>query len=139
MLSTLGLLAVALEPEIATESVPTLSLVMGGVGGKFLTPIISLLIILGSVSTAVNMIAGMVARITKQFEKPDAAVNGKPSKLTIIATLVCTLAAFGIAQFGLLPLINKGYGLLGYLTIPVIMIPYIIHMIVTKWDTKTTK
>lgn len=141
MLSTFGLLAVALDADIATESVPTLRLVMGGVGGKVLTPIISILIILGSVSTAVNMIAGMVARITNQFEKPDvaAAANGKPTKLTIIATLVCTLVAFGIAQFGLLPLVNKGYGMLGYLTIPVIMIPYIIHMIVTKWDSKPVK
>lgn len=138
MLSTFGLLAVALDSDIAKESVPTLRLVTGGVGGKILAPIISVLIILGSVSTAVNMIAGMVARITKQFEKPEvtAAANGKPTKLTIIATLVCTLAAFGIAQFGLLPLINKGYGLLGYLTIPVVMIPYVIHMIVTKWDSK---
>lgn len=138
MLSTLGLLAVAMDSDIAQESVPTLRLVMGGVGGKFLTPIISILIILGSVSTAVNMIAGMVARITNQFEKPEAvaAANGKPTKLTIIATLVCTLIAFGVAQFGLLPLVNKGYGMLGYLTIPVIMIPYVIHMIVTKWDSK---
>ncbi len=138
MLSTLGLLAVAMDPDIAQESVPTLRLVMGGVGGKFLTPIISILIILGAVSTAVNMIAGMVARITNQFEKPEAvaAANGKPTKLTIIATLVCTLVAFGVAQFGLLPLVNKGYGMLGYLTIPVIMIPYVIHMIVTKWDSK---
>lgn len=140
MMSTLGLMAIALDADIATESVPTLRLVMGGVGGKVLTPIISILIILGAVSTAVNMIAGMVARITHQFEKPEvtaaAAASGKPTKLGVIAALVCTLVAFGVAQFGLLPLVNKGYGFLGYLTIPIIIIPYIIHMIVTRWDSK---
>ena len=55
---------------------------------------------------------------------------------TIIVALVVALADFAIAQFGLLPLIQKGYSFIAYLAIPVILIPYIIHMVVTRWDTK---
>ncbi|MEG0854834.1 MAG: hypothetical protein RSF82_13255, partial [Angelakisella sp.] len=58
-------------------------------------------------------------------------------KLTIIVAVLFTLLAFGIAQFGLLPLVAKGYGMLGYMTIPVVIIPYIVHMVVTRFDTKT--
>ena len=64
------------------------------------------------------------------------AETGKPSAKTIIIALVVALVDFGIAQFGLLPLIQKGYSFIAYLAIPVILLPYIIHMIVTKWDTK---
>jgi len=46
---------------------------------------------------------------------------------------ICCVADFGIAQFGLLTLIQK---VLAYLAIPVILIPYLIHMAVSRFDTK---
>lgn len=138
MMCTFGLMAVAQDADIAQVAVPTLRLIEHGVGASFMTPIISILIIIGAVSTAVNMVAGMVNRITSKFEKSEIreAAGGRPTKMTIIAALLFTLLAFAISQFGLLPLVAKGYGLLGYMTIPVIVIPYIIHMIVTRFDTR---
>ena len=50
--------------------------------------------------------------------------------------LICCLIDFGIAQFGLLTLIQKAYSFLAYLAIPVILVPYIVHMIVTRFDRK---
>ena len=61
-LSIVGLLAVAYVAELAEASVPMLVLVQNGVGSGILTPIISILIILGAISTAVNMISGIVTR-----------------------------------------------------------------------------
>ena len=134
-ISSLGMIAIAKNPEVGKVSIPILLLVKNGVGSSFMTPIISMLIVLGAVSTAVNMIAGVVNRVTSQYEKPIAAnVTGKikPSKLTIITTLLFVVLAFGIAQFGLIPLVVKGYGYLGYVTIAVVVIPFTIHMILTK-------
>ncbi len=136
-ISTLGLLAIAQDPKVSTESIPILLLVRNGVGSSFMTPIISALIVLGSVSTAVNMIAGIVNRVVCKFEKPQPAAketNGKqkPSKLTVITALAFTILAFAIAQFGLIPLVAKGYGYLGYVTIVVVIIPFIIHMILKR-------
>ena len=37
---------------------------------------------------------------------------------------------------GALTLIQKAYSVLAYLAIPVILIPYLIHMAVTRFDTK---
>lgn len=131
MLSTLGMIAIANNPDLTTTSIPILLLVRGGVGSTFMTPIISILIILGAVSTAVNMIAGVVQRVTNSYEKPEVRekANGKPTKLIILTAIGFTVLAFGIAQFGLLPLVKKGYGYLGYITIAVIVVPYIIRMI----------
>ena len=136
----LGLVGVFNLPGYADAKVPTLFMVENGVGAGFMKPLISVLIILGAVSTAVNMVAAMTKRVSvlimKPEEKQKEAETGKPSGKTIIVALVVALVDFGIAQFGLLPLIQKGYSFIAYLAIPVILIPYIIHMIVTKWDTK---
>lgn len=130
-LSTLGMIAIVDNPALATANVPILILIRDGVGSSFMTPIISILIILGSISTAVNMIAGVVQRVTNSFEKPEIRekANCKPTKMTIFTALGFTILAFGIAQFGLLPLVKKGYGYLGYVTIAVVIIPYVIRMV----------
>lgn len=131
----LGLLTVYTDPNAAGQSVPTLFMVQKGVGTSFMTPMISLLIILGAVSTAVNMVAAMVKRICGETarEKKKQLHIGKKE---IVTALVCCMVDFGIAQFGLLTLIQKAYSMLAYLAIPVILIPYIIHMIATRMDTK---
>lgn len=124
---------VAANPDMANQSVPTLFMVQSGVGSRFLTPLISVLIILGAVSTAVNMVAAMVARIcNKKSVKPaisPAADSARIPRKENIAALICCLADFGIAQFGLLALIQKAYSFLAYLAIPVILIPYVVRMI----------
>ncbi|MEG1924273.1 MAG: hypothetical protein RR415_00870 [Ruthenibacterium sp.] len=138
LLSTVGVLAIVSSADYDKSALPVLLLIQNGVGGKILLPILSVLIILGSVSTAVNMVAAGTSRVCHLVDKnynPDA----KPTAKVIVTTLVLCLVGFGVAQFGLLPLVNKGYGILGYLTFPVIMIPYIVHMVATKFDTKSDK
>jgi uncharacterized membrane protein YkvI len=136
----LGIMTVCSNPDMASQSVPTLFMVQNGVGKQFMTPLISILIILGSVSTAVNMVAAMVKRVCGSLDKVS---TGKTQPLRaglswreVIVALICCAIDFGIAQFGLLTLIQKAYGTIAYLAIPVILIPYIIHMIGTRFDTK---
>ena len=87
------------------------------------------------------MVAAMVRRVSvhlaSEDERKKEQDSGKPMVKTIIIALICCLVDFGIAQFGLLTLVQKAYSFLAYLEIPVILIPYIIHMVVTKFDTKT--
>ena len=152
----LGLMTIYTSPDAAQQSIPTLFMVQNGVGASFMTPLISILIILGAVSTAVNMVAAMVKRICKesgretsveQKKETDAGrktagestAGFKVTKKEIAAALLCCLVDFGIAQFGLLTLIQKAYSGIAYLAIPVILIPYIVHMIVTRFDTTPAK
>lgn len=150
----LGIMTVSTSPDMAGTSVPTLLMVQKGIGKGFMTPLISILIILGAVSTAVNMVAAMVKRVSDGLQKHDLArktahvrehtsstdsdsgISKKISFREIIIALICCLIDFGIAQFGLLTLIQKAYSFLAYLAIPVILVPYIIHMIVTRMDSK---
>ena len=135
LMAVLGLMAITDDPNFATESIPLMILVNRGVAPDVLRPMISVLIVLGSVSTAVNMIAGMSNRVCSSLDK-NFDPMGKPGKNVIIVTAVCTIVAFLIAQLGLNQIVSIGYKYLGYLTIPVIMIPYVVHMAATKFDTK---
>ena len=124
----LGIMTVYQNPEMIQQ----------GVGSKFMTPLISVLIILGAVSTAVNMVAAMVKRIHAGLAERSSRTEtaGKISRTQILAALVCCIADFLIAQFGLLTLIQKVYSILAYLAIPVILVPYVVHMAVMRFDTK---
>lgn len=136
----LGLLTVYGDPAAAGQSVPTLFMVQRGVGAALLTPLISVLIILGAVSTAVNMVAAMVRRLCKaQREDGGPRRPGlHTTKREAAAALVCCVVDFGIAQFGLLTLIQRAYSAIAYLAIPVILVPYLVHMAVTRFDTRPT-
>jgi uncharacterized membrane protein YkvI len=106
------------------------------VGSGVLTPIISVLIILGAISTGVNMIAGIVARCVNAVErrKADEAARkqGHMGRMAI-ATLIFTAIAWYIAQYGLMAVVKKGYAYLGYAALITVFIPFIIHAIVTKF------
>ena len=136
----LGIMTVCTKPEMSEASVPTLFMVQCGVGKGFMMPLISVLIILGAVSTAVNMVAAMVKRIcsglNKMKKETGTDEKRKIGTKEIVAAFICCVVDFGIAQFGLLTLIQKAYSVLAYLAIPVILIPYLIHMAVTRFDTK---
>lgn len=143
LMVALGLLTICNDPDIANQSVPTIFMVQKGVGSSFMLPIISVLIILGAITTAVNMVAAMVKRVSVRImneeEREKENKTGKPVMKTIIIALICCIVDFGIAQFGLLTLVSKAYSFLAYLEIPVILIPYLIHMIYTIVKKKVNK
>jgi uncharacterized membrane protein YkvI len=134
-LAIVGMLAVMFLPAMADATVPMLVLVQNGVGSVVLTPIISVLIILGAISTGVNMIAGIVARSVNAVERrmPDEESKKKGHVVRMaIATAIFTAIAWGIAQFGLMAVVKQGYAYLGYAALITVFIPFVIHAIATK-------
>lgn len=122
-LSIVGLLAVAYAGSLVDATVPMLVLVQNGVQSGFLTPIISILIILGSISTAVNMISGIVARCVNAVERRKSSEKEKQNG---------HLVRNAIAQFGLLAVVKQGYAYLGYAAFITLFVPFIVHAIVTR-------
>ncbi len=133
-LAIIGMLAVMYTAEMAEATVPMLVLVQNGPGASVLTPIISVLIILGSISTGVNMIAGIVARCVNAIERKMDEKNKKHGHMIrmAVATMIFTAIAWGIAQFGLMAVVKQGYAYLGYAALITVFIPFVIHAIITK-------
>lgn len=135
ILSIFGLLSIIYVADLATASVPMLIMVKSGVGSSILTPIISLLIVLGAVSTGVNMISGIVTRcsnaIELHIENPEKKASGHMLR-TAALTVLFIFIAFSIAQFGLMTIVKKGYAYLGYAALITVFIPFVIHAAVTK-------
>ena len=131
MLSIIGMLAIAFKPELEGASVPMLVLVQNGVGAGVLTPIISILIILGAVSTGVNMIAGIVARTVNAVERRmDESKRAQGHMIrAAIAALVFTVGVWAISQVGLMAIVKKGYAYLGYAGFISVMIPFVLSML----------
>lgn len=134
-LSIIGLLAVSFASELLTAEVPMLVLVQQGVGSGILTPIISILIILGAISTAVNMISGIVTRCVNAVEKRIRDTRKKNKghlARNAVFTLLFTFLAFAIAQFGLMTVVSKGYAYLGYAALITLFIPFVLHAVATR-------
>ncbi|MEJ6951320.1 YkvI family membrane protein [Natronospora cellulosivora (SeqCode)] len=115
-------------PDILEIPVPTLTVVNQGIGGSFAEGLISVLIILGVISTGVNFVFGGVKRIVSWW--PGEASDER--NRSIIVSLGFVLLTWSIALFGLIPLVARGYNLLGYLGIPMIIIPVFYKMIKSK-------
>ena len=131
MLSIVGMLAIAFQPELQGASVPMLVFVQNGVGARVLTPIISILIILGSVSTGVNMIAGIVTRTVNAVERrmeESKRADGHMLR-SAAAALVFTVGVWAISQVGLMAIVKKGYAYLGYAGFVSVMIPFVLSML----------
>ena len=131
MLAIVGMLAIAFVPELEGTSIPMLLLVSNGVGKTVLTPIISILIILGAVSTGVNMIAGIVTRTVNAIERRMDEGKREQGHMTraVIASLVFTAGVWAISQVGLMAIIKKGYAYLGYAGLISVAFPFLITMI----------
>lgn len=128
MLAVFGIISVYDADGMLTKAVPNLVMVQNGVGGIVLTPVISILILIGSLSTGVNFIYGIVERIVNSLGKheEEAIKETKVRKRSIMVSIAYVAVTFAIAQFGLIPLVAKGYSYLGYISIVVVIIPVIL-------------
>ncbi|MFV0498348.1 MAG: FAD-binding protein [Candidatus Fimivivens sp.] len=125
ILAIVGLLVVAFVPELVGAPIPMLVLVQNSVGASVLTPIISILMILGAVSTGVNMVSGIVVRCANAVKR---RISGHQLR-NIAFSVLFTGIAFALAQLGLMAVVKKGYAYLGYAGLISVFIPFVIHFI----------
>lgn len=127
LLTLASLTVLAYYPEILEIPVPTIYVVNNGVGGALAENIISILIVLGVISTGVNFVFGGVKRIISWWPNDDTSRSH-----SIAASFVFVIITWSIARFGLIPLVAKGYGFLGYLGIPILIIPVFYRLLKRK-------
>lgn len=135
VLTALGILAYY-DKGILTESIPALFVIRNGVGAAWMVPLISVLIILGAVSTGVNLIYGISNRIVQFVGKNDSDVvfRQKERGRSLAASLFYVILTWSIAQFGLIPLVARGYGTIGNIALILLVLPIVAKGLV-GWKT----
>lgn len=137
LLTVLGVMGFYTD-GILKETVPTLFLVKNGVGASWMVTLISLLIVVGAVTTGVNLVFGNTQRMVILWgrnEDKETRQKNEPKRAKIVS-LIIVIITWAIAQFGLIPLVAKGYGMLGYLGIIFIVIPILFRGI-KGWEGKS--
>lgn len=135
MMVVLGIFA-HYNDGVLKEAIPALFVIRNGVGAGWMVPLVSILIILGAVSTGVNLIFGISNRIVQLLGRNDSKeiFKEKERKRSIFASALYVVITWSIAQFGLIPLVAKGYGTLGSVSLFVIIIPVILKGVI-GWKT----
>lgn len=131
VMTVLGLL-IFLNDGVLTDPVPALIVIRKGVGASWMVPLVSVLIVLGAVSTGVNMIYGITQRIVTYLSRQETPEVAKTQEMkrSIVVSAIYVLITWSVAQFGLIPLVAKGYGTLGYIAIFVIIIPVLLKFFI---------
>lgn len=70
-------------------------------------------------STAVGFCFGGLARFSKFYRKPEEKTPGKDAVLVAVLLLACALCS----QFGIVALVSTGYTILGYVNLPILILP----------------
>ena len=127
-LAYFGILAFV-DQGVLKEAVPALFVVMHGVGGPWMTTLISICIVVGAVSTGVALVFGTTNRLVTLLGR-NLSEEEKPRKQRVHAmcsSLVLVVICWMVAQFGLIPLIGKGYGSMGWVTLFLITVPTVLR------------
>ena len=137
MLTGIGMMAIYTVPGSLTDPLPILVMVKNGVGADILRPVISALIFLGALSTGVSFVYGIVNRLTDwvgRNDTPEVQVARARSRSMLFSLLYIVLT-FSIAQFGLIPLVAKGYSYCGMGAIFIVIIPVLLRQFVFRVET----
>ena len=117
------------DQGVLKEAVPALFVVMNGVGGPWMTTLISLCIVVGAVSTGVALVFGTTNRlVTLLGRNLDEEEKSRKQRVHAMGSSIVLVAiCWMVAQFGLIPLIGKGYGSMGWVTLLLITIPTVLR------------
>ena len=121
MMVLLTYMLLSFYPETTGETLAVLA-ILNSIGKPWLATAYSLMLFLAFITTAISCIGSLTTR----FELLSKDLIKKDTVRRFVFSLGIILICFGLAQFGLLNIIKKGYNAVGYLGIPFVILPTLI-------------
>ena len=121
MMVLLTYMLLSFYPETTGETLAVLA-ILNSIGKPWLSTAYSLMLFLAFITTAISCIGSLTTR----FELLSKDLIKKDTVRRFVFSLGIILICFGLAQFGLLNIIKKGYNAVGYLGIPFVILPTLI-------------
>jgi uncharacterized membrane protein YkvI len=124
MLTLVCIMLLSFYPAVVKEKLPVY-FVTAQLGHNWLYALYSLILFFALISTGVGLIFGVVKRFEAAWTKENRIFKTvRIKRITICVT--CLLVSTGISLFGLIAIVAKGYGSLGYGAIFLNIIPLLI-------------
>jgi uncharacterized membrane protein YkvI len=124
MLTLVCIMLLSFYPAVVKEKLPVY-FVTTQLGHNWLYALYSLILFFALISTGVGLIFGVVKRFEAAWTKENRIFKTvRIKRITICVT--CLLVSTGISLFGLIAIVAKGYGSLGYGAIFLNIIPLLI-------------
>lgn len=122
-------------PAIAKEPLPTLWMLNNIIGaGTFTRLLYAAIAILAIFSTGVGGIYGIVAKYEERVHK--YWKNSTSIGRSTLVTVAFVVGSILLGQFGVLGLVQYGYGIMSFLLVPVFYIPFLFIIPVKLWKKK---
>ena len=118
MMVVLTYMLLCYYPDINHEQLPVLAAV-SQLHIPSLEIVYSIMVFLAFMTTAITCIGAILKRVEGFGEKKLPNITARRALYSSLLILIC----FGIAQFGLLAIVKKGYTAVGYLGIPFVILP----------------
>lgn len=118
MMLLMTFMLLAFYPETTEAELPLLA-ALNSVGIPWLRTAYSAMLLIAFITPGISC----VGSLTSRFEVFVRGVIKHEKGRRVLVSLLIILICFGIAQFGLLNIIKKGYNAVGYLGIPFVIIP----------------
>lgn len=107
--------------DITNEALPLYS-ILERLGYGWAKVVYVLIVFVAVLSTAVGFCFGGLARFSKFYRKPDEKTPAKDALLVAVILIVCALCS----KFGIVAMVSVGYTILGYINLPLLLLPAII-------------
>lgn len=135
MLTAFGMISIFSVKGTLTATLPILVMIDSGIGSEVLRPVISGLIFFGALSTGVSFVYGIVNRLVDYMGRNESedVQQQKLKSRSMFFSLFYIALTFCIAQFGLIPLVAKGYSYCGMGSIIIVIIPILIRQILLSF------
>lgn len=108
-------------PAVVGQQLPIIT-ILEGIGNPILTGVYYLALYLACITTGITLVFSLVRRLNPVIRPVIANDRTRDRVLSVGIIAFCYL----ISMFGLLAIIGKGYGMVGYLSIPLVYIPTLI-------------
>jgi uncharacterized membrane protein YkvI len=115
------------------DTVPILDLAMGQ-NQAIIGNLILLIVFIAAFTTGVNLLAGVVERFIWLIDRKCNVPAAKSTIFYIMISLIFVMVAILISEIGISNIVSTGYTYIGYATVFIVFIPFIVLRIFLKSD-----
>lgn len=152
----LKVVAISADPSVTNAGMPALLVIRGNVKGKFVAPLVSVLVVLNTMSATMGVITTVIGHMSSKLggqalsnggsmstkapgtRAPSVGAEGHVSSHRVVVTLVYYLVSFNVTRFKLLALVRGTCDFLTCLTVPIVLIPCVVRVVIAQvssgWD-----